>query len=44
MFDPFGHRIKHETRFDYDKIPAVVDIPEYPSCEEPVLSECLERK
>ncbi|KAJ0007237.1 hypothetical protein Pint_30061 [Pistacia integerrima] len=39
LFDPFGHRIKHETRFDYDRIPAVVelciqagvDIPEYPS-------------
>ncbi|OAY73339.1 APO protein 1, chloroplastic [Ananas comosus] len=39
LFDPFGRRIKHETRFDYDRIPAVVelciqagiDIPEYPS-------------
>lgn len=39
MYDPFGHRVKHETRFDYDRIPAVVelciqagvDIPEYPS-------------
>ncbi|PKI59339.1 hypothetical protein CRG98_020270 [Punica granatum] len=39
MYDPFGWRIKHETRFDYDRIPAVVelciqagaDIPEYPS-------------
>lgn len=39
MYDPFGRRIKHETRFDYDRIPAVmelciqagVDIPEYPS-------------
>ncbi|WOK92957.1 hypothetical protein Cni_G01649 [Canna indica] len=39
MFDPFGRRIKHETRFDYERIPAVVelciqagvDLPEYPS-------------
>ncbi|KAF6141353.1 hypothetical protein GIB67_008530 [Kingdonia uniflora] len=39
LFDPFGHRIKHETRFDYDRIPAVVELciqagvelPEYPS-------------
>ncbi|XP_050210395.1 APO protein 1, chloroplastic [Mercurialis annua] len=39
LYDPFGHRIKHETRFNYDRIPAVVelciqagvDIPEYPS-------------
>ncbi|XP_015965905.1 APO protein 1, chloroplastic [Arachis duranensis] len=39
LFDPFGRRIKHHTRFDYDRIPAVVelciqagvDIPEYPS-------------
>ncbi|KAG6515374.1 APO protein 1, chloroplastic-like [Zingiber officinale] len=39
LFDPFGRRIKHETRFDYDRIPAVVelciqagaDLPEYPS-------------
>ncbi|XP_009385478.2 APO protein 1, chloroplastic isoform X1 [Musa acuminata AAA Group] len=39
LFDPFGRRIKHETRFDYDRIPAVVelciqagvDFPEYPS-------------
>ncbi|KAJ1403757.1 APO domain [Sesbania bispinosa] len=39
LFDPFGRRIKHETRFEYDRIPAVVelciqagvDIPEYPS-------------
>lgn len=39
LFDPFGRRIRHETRFDYDRIPAVVelciqagvDIPEYPS-------------
>lgn len=38
-FDPFGRRIKHEHRFDYDRIPAIVelciqagvDIPEYPS-------------
>lgn len=40
LFDPFGPRIKHETRFNYDRIPAVVelciqagvDLPEYPSC------------
>lgn len=39
LYDPFGRRIKHETRFDYDRIPAIVelciqagvDIPEYPS-------------
>ncbi|KAL3824447.1 hypothetical protein ACJIZ3_020476 [Penstemon smallii] len=39
MFDPFGRRIKHETRFKYDRIPAVVELciqagvelPEYPS-------------
>ncbi|XP_015901058.1 APO protein 1, chloroplastic isoform X1 [Ziziphus jujuba] len=39
LFDPFGRRIKHETRFEYDRIPAIVelciqagvDIPEYPS-------------
>ncbi|XP_073002808.1 APO protein 1, chloroplastic [Typha latifolia] len=39
LFDPFGRRIKHETRFNYDRIPAVVelciqagvDLPEYPS-------------
>lgn len=39
MYDPFGRRIKHETRFNYDRIPAVVelciqagvDLPEYRS-------------
>lgn len=39
MFDPFGQRIKHETRFNYDRIPSVielciqagVELPEYPS-------------
>ncbi|KAF3788968.1 APO protein 1 [Nymphaea thermarum] len=39
LYDPFGKRIKHEQRFDYDRIPAVVelciqagvDLPEYPS-------------
>jgi hypothetical protein len=39
LFDPFGRRVKHETRFNYDRIPAVielciqagVDLPEYPS-------------
>ncbi|KAK1311405.1 hypothetical protein QJS10_CPA08g01900 [Acorus calamus] len=39
IFDPFGRRVKHETRFQYDRIPAVVelciqagvDLPEYPS-------------
>lgn len=39
MYDPFGRRIKHETRFDYDRIPAVVELciqagvelPDYPS-------------
>ncbi|KAL5583302.1 hypothetical protein UlMin_015744 [Ulmus minor] len=39
LYDPFGRRITHETRFQYDRIPAIVelciqagvDIPEYPS-------------
>ncbi|XP_042490671.1 APO protein 1, chloroplastic [Macadamia integrifolia] len=39
LYDPFGRRIKHETRFNYDRIPAVVelciqagvDLPGYPS-------------
>lgn len=39
MYDPFGRRIKHETRFNYDRIPAVVELciqagvelPEYTS-------------
>lgn len=39
LFDPFGRRIRHETRFNYDRIPAIlelciqagVDLPEYPS-------------
>ncbi|KAF5207416.1 Apo protein 1 protein [Thalictrum thalictroides] len=39
VYDPFGRRIKHETRFDYDRIPAIVELciqagvelPEYPS-------------
>ncbi|KAJ4959883.1 hypothetical protein NE237_019793 [Protea cynaroides] len=39
LYDPFGWRIKHETRFNYDRIPAVVelciqagvDLPGYPS-------------
>ncbi|KAK2984264.1 hypothetical protein RJ640_010223 [Escallonia rubra] len=39
LYDPFGRRITHETRFNYDRIPAVVelciqagvDLPEYPS-------------
>lgn len=39
LYDPFGRRIKHETRFSYDRIPAVVelciqagvDLPEFPS-------------
>ncbi|PIA31571.1 hypothetical protein AQUCO_04900101v1 [Aquilegia coerulea] len=39
LYDPFGRRIKHETRFDYDRIPAIVELcvqagvelPEYPS-------------
>jgi hypothetical protein len=38
MYDPFGRRIKHETRFEYERIPALVElciqagveIPEYP--------------
>lgn len=39
MFDPFGHRVKHDTRFNYERIPAVVELciqagvelPQYPS-------------
>ncbi|KAL5702137.1 APO protein 1 [Ranunculus cassubicifolius] len=39
LYDPFGRRIKHETRFDYARIPAVVELciqagvelPDYPS-------------
>ncbi|KAM7265947.1 hypothetical protein ACFE04_003630 [Oxalis oulophora] len=39
QYDPFGRRIKHESRFDYDRIPAIVElciqagveIPEYPA-------------
>ncbi|KAI4311836.1 hypothetical protein MLD38_036699 [Melastoma candidum] len=39
LYDPFGRRVKHETRFEYDRIPAIVElciqagveIPEYPS-------------
>lgn len=39
QYDPYGTRIKHETRFDYDRIPAIVELciqagvelPEYPS-------------
>ncbi|KAH6790706.1 APO RNA-binding protein [Perilla frutescens var. frutescens] len=39
MYDPYGRRIRHETRFSYDRIPAVVELciqagielPEYPS-------------
>lgn len=39
MYDPYGRRIRHETRFNYDRIPAVVELciqagvelPEYPS-------------
>ncbi|XP_076900069.1 APO protein 1, chloroplastic-like isoform X2 [Bidens hawaiensis] len=39
QYDPFGTRIKHETRFNYDRIPAIVELciqagvelPQYPS-------------
>ncbi|KAI5678174.1 hypothetical protein M9H77_09124 [Catharanthus roseus] len=39
MYDPFGRRIKHDTRFNYDRIPAIVELciqagvelPDYPS-------------
>ncbi|KAI7739915.1 hypothetical protein M8C21_029317 [Ambrosia artemisiifolia] len=39
QYDPFGTRIKHDTRFDYDRIPAIVELciqagvelPQYPS-------------
>lgn len=39
QYDPFGTRVKHETRFNHDRIPAVVELciqagvelPEYPS-------------
>lgn len=52
MYDPFGHRIKHETRFNYDRIPAIVelciqagvDIPEYPSRRRKMPIRMLGRK
>jgi len=39
LFVPFGKRIKHDTQFEYNRIPAIVklcmqagvDIPKYPS-------------
>ena len=39
LFDPFGRRVKHDTRFDFHRIPAIVelciqagvDLPQYPS-------------
>ncbi|KAM3389062.1 hypothetical protein ACQJBY_011293 [Aegilops geniculata] len=39
LFDPFGRRVKHDTRFDFDRIPAIVelciqagvDLPQYPT-------------
>ncbi|XP_047335023.1 APO protein 1, chloroplastic [Impatiens glandulifera] len=39
LYDPFGPRIRHDTRFNYDRIPALVELciqagvelPEYPS-------------
>ncbi|CAM0902788.1 unnamed protein product [Alopecurus aequalis] len=39
LFDPFGRRVKHDTRFDFHRIPAIVElciqagveIPQYPS-------------
>lgn len=49
LYDPFGHHMKHETHFNYDRIPAVVelciqagvDVPECPSRNVPCPSECL---
>ncbi|CAH9144378.1 unnamed protein product [Cuscuta epithymum] len=39
MYDPYGKRIKHDTRFNFDRIPAIVELciqagvnlPDYPS-------------
>uniref|UniRef100_A0A1D1Y5G9 APO protein 1, chloroplastic n=1 Tax=Anthurium amnicola TaxID=1678845 RepID=A0A1D1Y5G9_9ARAE len=52
LFDPFGRRIKHEKRFDYDRIPAVVelciqagvDVPGYPSRRRPTPVRMLGKK
>lgn len=52
LFDPFGRRIKHETRFNYDRIPAVielciqagVDLLEYPSRRRTVPIRILGKK
>lgn len=52
MYDPFGKRIKHETRFMYDRIPALVelciqagvDLPEYPSRRRTVPVRMIGRK
>ncbi|RWR79969.1 APO protein 1, chloroplastic isoform X2 [Cinnamomum micranthum f. kanehirae] len=53
LYDPFGRRIKHDTRFNYDRIPAIVelciqagvDIPEYPSRRRTqLLFECWGRR
>ncbi|KAL8168357.1 hypothetical protein V2J09_009856 [Rumex salicifolius] len=26
LYDPFGRRVKHDTRFDFDRIPAVIEL------------------
>ncbi|PON78237.1 APO domain containing protein [Trema orientale] len=52
LYDPFGRRIKHEARFQYDRIPAVVelciqagvDIPEYPSRRRTIPIRMIGRK
>lgn len=52
LFDPFGPRVTHETRFDYDRIPALVelciqagaDIPGYPSRRRTVPIRMLGKK
>lgn len=52
IFDPFGPRVTHETRFDYDRIPALVelciqagvDIPGYPSRRRTVPIRMLGKK
>ncbi|GAB2227415.1 hypothetical protein Droror1_Dr00009236 [Drosera rotundifolia] len=52
LFDPFGRRIKHDTRFNYDRIPAVVelciqagvDVPGYPSRRRTIPVRKLGRK
>lgn len=52
IFDPFGPRVTHETRFHYDRIPALVelciqagvDLPGYPSRRRTVPIRMLGKK